>query len=179
VEIVGYPILPDAHVMSVATLPRWARAALVVRGREILEPAAAGKLRPGDYAYFLAPALRVPRLDGLFAARAERGRDIGTEWQFSLHGDAPLAELNTLYDLNLPPGLLKMTVTQLFAERFETAPNIGDSLPLGPCVVTVTALDEDDVAEAVLHFDEESIRPTLIGRLRTGLRNLIDSVIRR
>jgi cell volume regulation protein A len=179
VEIVGYPILPDARVLSVTRLPRWARAALVVRGREILEPAAAGKLRPGDYAYFLAPALRVSRLDSLFAARAERGRDIGTEWQFSIHGDAPLAELNTLYDLNLPPALLKMTVAQLFAERFETAPNLGDSLPLGHCLITVTMLDDDDVAEVVLHFDEEAAQPTLLGRFRTGLRNLLDSVIRR
>src|SRR6185369_340804 len=50
-------ILPDSPVLRIANMPRWARAAMVVRNREILEPANAGKLKPGDYAYFLAPAL--------------------------------------------------------------------------------------------------------------------------
>ncbi len=179
VEIVGYPILPDSRVLSIAAMPRWARTALVVRGREILEPSSAGKLKAGDYAYFLAPALRVPRLDSLFAPVAERTGDIGTEWEFAVHGSAPLAELNTLYDLNLPSDLMHLTVAQLFAERFETAPNVGDSLPLGHCVVTVTAIEEDDVSEASLHFDAEAAPLGLAVRIRRSLRGLVDTLIRR
>jgi cell volume regulation protein A len=179
VEIVGYPILPDSRVLSISAMPRWARTTLVVRGRKILEPAEAGKLTPGDYAYFLAPTMRVPRLDSLFAPIAERTGDIGTEWEFSVHGSAPLSELNTLYELGLPDDMRKYTVAQLFAERFETAPNVGDSLPLGQCIITVTALEEDDVIEASLHFDAESMPVPVSTRVRRGLRNLVHAVIRR
>ncbi len=179
VEIVGYPVLADSRVLSLAAMPRWARIAMVVRGRDILEPAQAGKLKTGDYAYLLAPALRVPRLDGLFAPMAERSADLGTDWEFSVHGNAPLAELATLYDFKLAPDMLKLTVAQLFAERFETTPNVGDSLPLGGCIVTVTALEEDDVTEASLRFDGEATRPTFAIRARKNLRALVDTLIRR
>lgn len=179
VEIVGYPILPDSPVLRIANMPRWARAAMVVRNREILEPANAGKLKAGDYAYFLAPALRVARLDSLFAPGSERAADLGSEWEFSVHGEAPLSELNALYDLKLEPDVMRFTVAQLFADRFETAPNVGDSLPLGRCVITVTAMEEDDVAEATLHFDEEAAPISRIARIRRGLRNLLDALVRR
>jgi cell volume regulation protein A len=179
VEIVGYPILAGSRVLSIARLPRWARAAMVVRDREVLEPTAAGKLKAGDYAYFLAPALRVVRLDALFAPSGVRPALIESDWDFSIHGSAPLAELDTLYDLKLPPDVMHFTVAQLFADRFETAPNVGDSLPLGACTIIVTAMEEDDVAEATLHFDEGSAPLTLPGRIRRGVRDLLDALIRR
>lgn len=179
VEIVGYPILSDSPVLRIANMPRWARAAMVVRNREILEPANAGKLKAGDYAYFLAPALRVARLDSLFAPGSERTADLASEWEFSVHGDAPLSELNALYDLKLSPDVMRLTVAKLFADRFETAPNVGDSLPLGHCIITVTAMEEDDVAEATLHFDEEAAPPSWHIRMRRSLRALADAVIRR
>jgi cell volume regulation protein A len=179
VEIVGYPILPACRALTLSAMPRWARMTMVVRNRDILEPADAGRLRVGDYAYFLAPTLRVPRLDSLFAPSAPLSPDFGTEWEFSIHGSAPLAEIDALYDLKLPAELKGYTVAQLFAERFERATNIGDSLPLGTCVVTVSAIEEDDVVEASLHFDAESAPAPLARRLRAGLRSLVDTLIRR
>ncbi|HEX2594175.1 MAG TPA: potassium/proton antiporter [Rhizomicrobium sp.] len=156
VEIVGYPILPDSRILSLTTMPKWVRMTMVARGGEVLEPAEAGRLKAGDYAYFLAPTLRVPRLDNLFVPLAERSSAIDTEWEFSIHGNTRLTELATLYDLKLPPDIVNLTVAELFAERFETAADVGDSLPVGVCILTVTALDGDDVVEATLHFDRET-----------------------
>ncbi len=170
VEMVGYPILPDARVLNVAVLPRWIRTAFVVRNREILEPAEAGKLKTGDYAYFLAPALRVQRLDGLFAPLAEAGGANETDAEFEIHGATQLSALGAMYDLPLAGLNGAQTIAQLFAERFDLAPEIGDSLPIGNCVLTVRAMDGDEVIEAGLRFDEETkARPAprvraLVGR---------------
>ncbi len=156
VEMVGYPVLPDSRALNVAAMPYWSRAALVIRDKEILEPAAAGKLRSGDYAYFLAPALRVARLDGLFAPLAEAAGAQGSDAEFEIHGGTQLAALAAMYDLQLTGLDAGQTIAQLFAERFDQTPEIGDRLPLGACILTVRKLDRDEVGEAGLRFDEET-----------------------
>jgi cell volume regulation protein A len=172
VEMVGYPVLNDSRVLNVAAMPRWTRTALIVRNRQILEPSAAGKLRTGDYAYLLAPALRVPRLDGLFAPLAEAGHAGDTDAEFEIHGATPLAVLAAMYDLQLGDVDSSRTIAQLFAERFDQTPDIGDSLPLGNCVLTVRALESDEVTEAGLRFDEEQkARPA--SRVRAFVRRLL------
>jgi cell volume regulation protein A len=171
VEMVGYPVLPDSRVLNVSVLPRWARAALVVRNREILEPAKAGKLQSGDYAYFLAPAMRVQHLDGLFASLDEAGGVGDTDAEFEIHGSTTLATLSALYELPLGGLNGKNTIAQLFAERFDQTPEIGDSLPIGPCVLTVRAMEGDDVIEAGLRFDEED-RTRPASRVRAVLGRL-------
>ncbi len=170
-ELVGYPVLPDSRVLNVTAMPYWSRAALVVRDRQILEPAAAGKLKSGDYAYFLAPALRVARLDGLFAPLAEAAGIDDSDVEFEIHGKTPLRALAAMYDIDLTGTNTEQTIAQLFAERFDQTPEVGDRLPLGNCVLTVRALSGDDVIEAGLRFnEEEKARPA--SRLRAFLRRL-------
>jgi cell volume regulation protein A len=159
VEMVGYPVLPDSRVLNVSAMPYWSRAALIVRNREILEPAAAGKLKAGDYAYFLAPALRVARLDNLFAPLAEAAGIDDCDCEFEIHGATPLALLSAMYDLNLAGLDGNQTIAELFAERFDQAPEIGDRLPLGNVILTVRKLDGDEVLEAGLRFDEDARPP--------------------
>ncbi len=170
VEMVGYPILPDSRALNVAALPYWARAALVVRNKLILEPSEAGKLRSGDYAYFLAPALRVARLDNLFAPLAEATGVADSDAEFEIHGSTKLGALAAMYDLTLTGVDAELSIAQLFAERFDQAPDIGDQLPLANCILTVRKLDGDEVLEAALRFDEETKpRPRLSNRLRRAL----------
>ena len=165
VEMIGYPVLPDSRVLNVAKMPKWARAALIVRDKEILEPASAGKLKNGDYAYYLAPALRVQQLDGLFAPFAERGA-ADHDCEFEIHGSTPLTTLAAMYDLKFTGLNMKLTLAELFAERFEGRVEIGDSLPLGNCILTVRTMDGDDVIEAGMRFDEEAkTKPSRLRRL--------------
>ena len=163
VEMVGYPVLPDSRALNVSAMPYWSRTALVVRNKEILEPAAAGKLRSGDYAYFLAPALRVARLDNLFAPLAQASGVGDSDAEFEIHGSAAMSALAQMYDLQLTGVDGAQTVAQLFAERFDQAPEIGDQLPLGNVILTVRKLDGDEVLEAGLRFDEEQkARPSRV-----------------
>lgn len=153
-ELVGYPIGEDSRVLQLTTLPDWVRLVLVVRGGEVLEPVAAGALAAGDYAYFLAPPLKAHRLDRLFASTAERHPLSSFDGEFAIRGDAPVARLDELYDLGADAEARAVTVAELFAIRFDTTPDVGDSLALGRGVLTVRALDGETVVRAGLTFEE-------------------------
>jgi cell volume regulation protein A len=170
-EMVGYPIGADSRVLTVSTLPAWVKPALVVRGGRVLEPAQAGALMAGDYAYFLSPPLRVMSLDKLFASTKERHSEEAMDSEFPIRGDAPLARLNELYDLALTNIRGDQTVAGLFAEQFETAPQVGDTIPLGKCLLIVRALDDDGVARAGLQLEEDRLaNATLWQRARELFR---------
>ncbi len=96
------------------------------------------------------------RLDSLFAPLAEASGVGGSDAEFEIHGNTLLASLAAMYDLVLTGLDGQQTIAQLFAERFDAAPDIGDQLPLGNCILTVRKLDGDAVAEAALRFDEEA-----------------------
>jgi NhaP-type Na+/H+ and K+/H+ antiporter len=117
-----------------------------------LEPAQAGALAPGDYAYLLAPALKARRLDSIFAPRTEKRLQDMLEGEFAIRGDAPVERIETFYGLGTSAEDRKFTVAELFADRFERAPDIGDSLPLGRARLVVRELDGDEVLQASLQF---------------------------
>ena len=137
----------------------------------------AGALQPDDYAYYLAPPGNVYRLDWLFAEPKE-AREAEREMfgEFVLPGDVPLGALAEFYDLAIPPRHAERTADQLFAERFDGEPQIGDRLRLGPAMLVVRDLVEEKVARVGLKFDTVSAR--LFGdsltapRARSPLRRL-------
>ncbi|MBV9539806.1 MAG: hypothetical protein JO167_00940, partial [Alphaproteobacteria bacterium] len=64
------------------------------------------------------------------------------------------------------------TIAQLFAERFDEVPEIGDQLPVGKAVLAVRKLDGDQVLEASLRFNEEkNIQP--VSRIRSALSGFL------
>jgi potassium/hydrogen antiporter len=152
-EMVGYRVAPEAAVLRGRALPGWARPALVVRNRQVWTPEQAGPLEAEDYAYFLAPPGRVNRLDWLFsepheAAEAEREL-FGA---FTLAGDVPLAALAEFYGLAVPPRLAERTPAELFAERFDGEPQVGDRLRVGQAILVVRELADDSVGTVGLKF---------------------------
>jgi len=153
-EMVGYPIAADSRVLSLAALPSWLRPVLVVRDGDTLEPSVAGPLRPGDYGYFLAPPSRVHRLDRIFAPATDLQSLRGFEGEFAINGDAPVGKLDDLYAMGAGADERSLTVAQLFDARFEHAPQVGDALRIGKCVLTVQSMDGDVVVRAALCFED-------------------------
>ena len=152
-EMVGYPVFPDSPVLRRGPLPRWARPALVIREQAILQPAEAGPLRPGDYAYFLAPPERAAALDHLFRHRAEG--EPARQFGFPFAGDTPVARLGETYGLDLPGPIRALTLADLFAREFEDSAQEGDRVPLGDnAVLVVLATEDDRVTRAALLLDE-------------------------
>jgi cell volume regulation protein A len=173
-ELVGYPIDEDSAVLNPGVLPAWARLALVVRDNAILMPAEARPLRPGDHAYFLAPPHRARRLDGLFAARSAEEAEHEAAGEFAFNGATPLGVVAGLYGLALAPEQAGLTIADLFAERFEGKPELGDHLELGGVRLVARDIAEDRVVKAGLQIDGEAglLAGTLLARPQRGMAGL-------
>lgn len=144
-------------VLGHGTLPNWARLMLVVRDGKILTPEQSGLPRDGDYAYLLAPPERVRRLDRLFVAGEERP-DAELAASFPFRGDIALGVVSDLYGLPLEPHERDMTIADLFAERFDDRPAVGNRVHVGSATLVVRALDGERVGMAGLVADDEEDR---------------------
>lgn len=152
-DLIGYRVGPGSAVLSGAALPGEVRPALVVREGRILLPEEAGALVENDYAYFLAPTGQARRLDWLFAGGSDaREAEQDRFGLFDLPGDVPLGELAKFYGLRIPARYAAKTAAELFDERFDEAPQVGDRLTLGPAVLIVRSLNGDRVARVGLKF---------------------------
>lgn len=174
-EMVGYPVLGDSAVMNGAAVPAWARPVFVIRNQNILTPAQAGALKTGDYGYFLAPPERVPRLDQMFAAHAELlVSDEPFFGEFAFTGDVTLKDLSTFYALPVEREIAHLTIAELFSQRFDGAPDVGDHLPIGGAELVAREVEDDRVTRAGLQLDAIAAvtarSKSPIGRLMARLR---------
>lgn len=152
-DMVGYRIAPDSAALRGAGLPGRVRLAMVVREGHVLLPEESGALAAQDYAYFLAPSGQARRLDWLFAGGSEASSyEQETFGSFTLPGNAPLGELAKFYGLNIPSRFAAQTAAQLFDERFDEQPQVGDRLALGRAILMVRTLRDDRVAQVGLRF---------------------------
>ncbi|MGE0210589.1 MAG: potassium/proton antiporter [Parvibaculaceae bacterium] len=154
-EMVGYPVASDSIVLGLTRLPAWARLVLVVRDEEILDAAAASVLQAGDYAYFLVPRERLPRLDRLFGASADLSRrQLGQFGELAINGDASLSEVAQLYELDVPLEEAGKTVAQFLESHIKGRPQPGNRLPLGRATLVVRGVEEGHVLRAGLQLEE-------------------------
>lgn len=174
-EMVGYRVAPDcAMIKGRGGLPGWARPVLVVRGGAVVTPDDAGRLQPEDYAYYLAPPGRVIRLDWLFAEASE-AREAERELfgEFTLPGDVPLGPLADFYGLKLSPRLQARSAAELFGERYDDQPQIGDALDIGEARLVVRDLQDERVSRVGLKFRSIGIKlGSRVGRMRSLLHRL-------
>jgi cell volume regulation protein A len=151
-EMVGYPVHRDSHVLARGRLPRWLRPLLVLRRGEPLLPADADPMEAGDFAYFLAPRNRLRLLDRLFGPTdaVEAGRGDGL---FSFRGAVSLDEVARLYGATAPPDLAGMTIAEAFDARYAGGPEVGDRLDLGAAALIASAATADGVSMAWLDLE--------------------------
>jgi len=178
-EMVGYPVLADSAVMNGAAVPAWARPAFVIRNQNILTPAQAGALKTGDYGYFLAPPDRVARLDQLFAAHAELlVSDEPFFGEFAFTGDVKLKDLVTFYGLSLEAEITDLTIAELFSQRFDGTPDVGDHLPVGGAEIVAREVEDDRVTRAGLQLDALSTAGVK-SAVRKGIGGIVDRLLKR
>jgi cell volume regulation protein A len=152
-DMVGYRIAPGSAVLRGDALPGRVRLAMVVRDGRVLLPEDAEALMANDYAYFLAPTGQAPRLDWLFAEGSDaRVAEQDLFGSFALPGDVPLGDLASFYNLSIPSRFSATTAAQLFDERFDEQPQVGDRLALGKAVLVVRTLKDDRVSQVGLKF---------------------------
>ncbi|MFW6077819.1 MAG: potassium/proton antiporter [Hyphomicrobiales bacterium] len=154
-EMVGYPVSPESMVLGLTRLPSWARLIMVVRGNAVLSPEEAGELHAGDYAYFLIPPDRIPRLDRLFGGTADLARRMAPLFgELSIRGESPIADVAELYDLEVPAEDRDKSVAEFFGAHIRGRPQPGHRLPLGRATLVARQVDDHQVVRAGLQLEE-------------------------
>ena len=177
-EMVGYPVLEDSPILRRSGLPSWVRPVFVVRNNDVLSPEQAGALRGGDYGYFLVSPKRVLRLDALFAPR-EPGPEARPPGLFSFKGDVRLAEVASLYGLELPEDLRELTIAEAFAERFESQLEPGATVEFGPAALVAQETDGDLLLSAWLEIDDGADGAPAAEEVRTRAASPIVQLLKR
>ncbi len=185
-EIVGYPVAEESIILGLNQLPGWARILMVVRDGEILEPAAAGDLEPGDYSYFLVPRDRLARLDSLFRESPDVARRLGLLFgELPIRGATTLGDLSRFYGLDFGGAEPSTPVADWAAAALGGTPALDARVAIPGGRMLVRRLDHGRVATIGLQLDEmlqvepdESLLAALeaeadeLGRLRRLLRRL-------
>lgn len=135
--LLGYHLTEGAHVIgrdsAQIRLPGDARPVVVVRNGRSLSAEEAGPLRAGDWLYLLAREADSAALGDLLTkaqapAYLEQRQFFG---DFSVRGDALLADVAAHYGLPLPDDVADRTVARFLAERMHGLPVVGDRYRLG------------------------------------------------
>ncbi|WP_158601728.1 potassium/proton antiporter [Solilutibacter pythonis] len=151
-DLLGYRVPVGAKALDAAHWPPDTRLMMAVRDGRVLAAGEAGALRPDDYAYLLAPAGSARRIDWLFVGHEGEGPAHTHFGNFPLPGDVALGELAQFYGLRVPKRFAGRSAAQLFDERFDEAPQIGDRLNLGPATLIVRALEDGRVTQVGLEL---------------------------
>lgn len=151
-DLLGYRVPAGSKALDAQTWPLNVRLMMAVREGKVLTAEEAGALQPEDYAYLLAPPDSARRLDWLFVGSDGHGPAQAGFGSFTLPGDVALGELAQFYGLHIPKRFSARTAAQLFDERFDESPQIGDRLVLGPATLIVRAMKDDRVAQVGLEF---------------------------
>jgi cell volume regulation protein A len=125
------------------------RPVLIVREGVILDPGEAGSMKVNDYAYYLAPTLRLGRLDRFFAIDGS-APESDTISEFPFDGGLKVGTIADLYGLDVGPEERDMTVAELFAERLDGTPQENDRIELGDAHLVAHRVAEERVRLAGL-----------------------------
>ncbi len=149
-ELLAYRVTAESPVAQGSRIPRWARPALVVRGKRSMSFQYAGHLREGDYVYIFVPNTYPRLLDRLFASPAAiPAGDIDFFGAFAVDPGQSAAVLDETYDLGLSGAERKLTIAQLMIGRLGGRAEYADRVPLGPLELIVRDTDENNAIVSV------------------------------
>ncbi|MDO5610354.1 MAG: potassium/proton antiporter [Pseudomonadota bacterium] len=151
-DLLGYRVPAGSKALDAANWPLNVRLMMAVRAGRVLTAAEAGALQVDDYAYLLTPTGSARRIDWLFIGREGDGAEHASFGSFTLPGDVALGELAKFYGLRIPKRFSGRTAAELFDERFDESPQIGDRLALGPATLIVRTLKNERVLQVGLEF---------------------------
>ncbi|MGD9868511.1 MAG: potassium/proton antiporter [Hyphomicrobiales bacterium] len=146
-EMVGYPVTASSPVLDDAAVPDWAQPVIVVRNDDILSSVSAGALRPGDFAYFVAPPERAEVLDTLFAPGTVQTQQ-RQGLQLPVRTDVRVSYLADMYGGTVEEDRRDETVSDFFNRVFDGRPNSGDRVELGDVTLIARSVEENRVTEA-------------------------------
>lgn len=153
-EIAGYPVASDSIILGLTRNPSWARLLMVVRDGEILGTPEAGRLQPGDYAYFLVERDRLTRLDSLFRVSSDVTRRLKKLYgEFPILPDARLSDLAAFYGLDFGEAPRDTSVGVWLGGRLGDDVELDASVRVGGATLSVRRMEGDTISRIGLQLD--------------------------
>ena len=161
-ELVGYSVRPRSLFFRRGLIPSWSKPTLVIRNENILTPAEAEPIAPGDYIYLLAPPERADALDRFFVdMQPSAAPDPHLLGDFMVSGEHTLSELADIYGVKVDENEARLTLADYFDVHLDRAPKEGATLPLDSIVLVARNLSGGRVNVVGLRLpeDEDEVKP--------------------
>jgi cell volume regulation protein A len=172
-ELVGYPVRPKSLFFRRGLVPSWSKPTLVIRNEQILTPAEAEPVAPGDYIYLLAPPERAEALDRFFVdMQPSSAPDPHLLGDFMVSGEHTLSELADIYGVKVEDDQAKLTLSDYFDVHLDNAPKAGATLPLDSIVLVARLISGGRVNVVGLRLPEDGEGAVTPSRMRSFKRRL-------
>jgi len=174
-QLVGYPVRQKSLYFRRGLLPSWSKPTLVIRNENILTPAEADPIAPGDYIYLLAPPEKAESLDRFFVdMQPGAAPDPHLLGDFMVSGEHTLAELAEIYGVKASEEESKLTLADYFDVHLDRAPKEGAELALDEIVLVARSISGGRVNLVGLRLPEEDETPAPLTRTQTLRKKLAD-----
>jgi cell volume regulation protein A len=155
-ELVGYSVRPRSLFFRRGLIPSWSKPTLVIRNENILTPAEAEPITPGDYIYLLAPPERADALDRFFVdMQPSAAPDPHLLGDFMVSGEHTLSELAEIYGVKIDENEARLTLSDYFDVHLDHAPKEGATVPLDSIVLVARNLSGGRVNVVGLRLPED------------------------
>src|SRR6516225_922002 len=172
-QLVGYAVRPKSLFFRRGLIPSWSKPTLVIRSENILTPAEADPIAPGDYIYLLAPPEKAEALDRFFVDMSPGSApDPHLLGDFTVSGEHTLGELVDVYGVAVGEEQAKLTLADYFDIHLDHAPKAGATLELNPIVLVARSISGGRVNIAGLRLPEDSEELPVNTRFETLKRKL-------
>jgi potassium/hydrogen antiporter len=161
-ELVGYSVRPRSLFFRRGLIPSWSKPTLVIRNENILTPAEAEPIAPGDYIYLLAPPERAEALDRFFVdMQPSAAPDPHLLGDFMVSGEHTLSELAEIYGVKVNESEARLTLSDYFDVHLDHSPKEGATVPLDSIVLVARNLSGGRVNVVGLRLpeDEDEVKP--------------------
>jgi cell volume regulation protein A len=172
-ELVGYPVRPKSLYFRRGLVPSWSKPTLVIRNEQILTPAEADPVAPGDYIYLLAPPERAEALDRFFVdMQPSSAPDPHLLGDFMVSGEHTLSELAEIYGVKVAEDEARLTLADYFDVNLHNAPKEGAILPLDSIMLVARNLSGGRVNVVGLRLPEDEEKKETLTRMQSLKRKL-------
>jgi len=178
-ELVGYPVRAKSLFFRRGLIPSWSKPTLVIRNQNILSPAEAEPVAPGDYIYLLAPPEKAEALDRFFVdMQPSTEPDPHLLGDFVVSGEHTLCELAEVYGVKVGKVEAGLTLADYFDVHLDCAPKEGATLALDSITLVARSISGGRVNVVGLRLPEEDegAQPTRMESVKRRLGELWTSV---
>jgi len=172
-ELVGYPVRSKSLYFRRGLIPSWSKPTLVIRNQNILSPAEAEPVAPGDYIYLLAPPEKADALDRFFVdMQPSTEPDPHLLGDFMVSGEITLRDLSQAYAIATPEQACRLTLADYFDVHLDHAPKEGATLDLDSIVLVARSISGGRVNVVGLRLPEEEDEAEPPTRMESAKRKL-------